>query len=426
MRELVYVLTMEALIFGLLCVVLVAQRVDVFDWPAGHAWPVFSTSILLVLGYALFLLWLCCFIFVGRFGAFSHLIIDGCARTAGRLVSAAMLSVCYVAVLLWVHNQENSEDLPCLLNQLCGTSCAEGVAVQWSYGVYLAVLLPVLGLVSGLEVTAAGMCTAGVSKDMKEGSSGQGVSKVQKDTKEGASGQGVSKVQPVLSHRRLVCINCAYMLAENVFLTWELNAQRGCQKSCGVTPLPGSAAQSRLDSNIVQNRELLHLLAGLAVSDIFAELALWLGRRRLLFVLLFYAIRVGQVLGVAVRGLLQGILPWELRILNTSIAVLLCLLDITGAQPLDTVFFAIISWWTGTRIVPWRSRPREFDTAVMEAGSNRQPENYEGTQPTGLSKGERSKAFEVEPVRRRKFMLTFNATSHWPTSLSVPRSKKGS
>ena len=283
--------------------------------------------------------------------------------------------------------------------------------MQWSYGVYLAVLLPVLGLVSGLEVTAAGMCTAGVSKDMKEG----------------ASSQGVSKVQPVLSHRRLVCINCAYMLAENVFLTWELNAQRGCQKSCGVTPLPGSAAQSRLDSNIVQNRELLHLLAGLAVSDIFAEIALWLGRRRLLFVLLFYAIRVGQVLGVAVRGILQGILPWELRILNTGIAVLLCLLDITGAQPLDTVFFAIISWWTGTRIVPWRSRPRDFDTAVvMEPGPNRQPETSEGTQPTGLTKGERSKAFEVEPVRRRKFMLTFNATSHWPTSLSVPRSKKGS
>jgi hypothetical protein len=406
MRELVYVLTVEALIFGLLCVVLVAQRVDVFAWPAGHAWPVYSSSLLLVLGYALFLLCLCCFIFVGRFGAFSHMIIDACARTAGRLVSAALLSVCYVAVLLWVHNKENPEDLPCLLNQLCGTSCAEGGAVQWSYGVYLAVLLPVLGLVSGLEVTAAGMCTAGVSKDMKEE----------------AGSQSVSKVQPVLSHRRLVCINCAYMLAENVFLTWEVNAQRGCQKSCGVTPVAGSAASSLLDSNIVLNRELLYLLAGLAVSDIFAELALWLGRRRLLLLLAFYAIRVGQVLGVALRP----ILPWELRILNTSIAVLLCLLDITGAQPLDTVFFAMLSSWSGTRIIPWRSRPLEYETAVVVgAGSLKEAANFAGTQPaTGLAKGERSKAFEVEPVRRRKFMLT--ATSHWPTSLSVPRSKKGS
>jgi hypothetical protein len=269
------------------------------------------------------------------------------------------------------------------------------------------VLLPVLGLVSGLEVTAAGMCKAGVSKDMKEA----------------VSSQGVSKMQPVLSHRRLVCINCAYMLAENVFLTWELNAQRGCQKSCGVPPLAGSAASSLKDSNIVLNMELLYLLAALSTSDICAELALWLGRRRLLFVLLFYAIRIGQVLGLAFRA----ILPWELRIVNTSIAGLLCLLDITGAQPFDTVFFGILSWWTGTTIIPWRSRPEEIETAVVtEPGSRGPPENIEGTRPAGLPNGQRSKAFEVEPVRRRKFMLTFNATSNWPTSLSVPRSKKGS
>ena len=34
MNELVYVLAVEALVFGALCTVVLAQRLDVFHWPA--------------------------------------------------------------------------------------------------------------------------------------------------------------------------------------------------------------------------------------------------------------------------------------------------------------------------------------------------------------------------------------------------------
>jgi hypothetical protein len=36
MNEWVYVLTVEALVFGLLSTVLTAQRINVFTWPTGH------------------------------------------------------------------------------------------------------------------------------------------------------------------------------------------------------------------------------------------------------------------------------------------------------------------------------------------------------------------------------------------------------
>jgi hypothetical protein len=384
MRELVYVLTVEALIFGMLCVMLVAQRINVFDWPAGRTWPVFSSCVLLVLAYVQLLLAMCCFFAVGRFGVLMHGVMDACARSAGRLASAAFVSVCYVGVLLWVHSKENPDELPCYLNQLWGTSCAAGGAVLWSYGVYLAVLMPVFALLAGLQVTAAGMC-----KDEQQ-----------------------------LSHRRLLCINCAYVLVQNVYLTWDVNAERGCQTPCGVPPATSSAAKSKTDSNVVLNTELLFLLVALAVSDVCAEIVFCFGRRFLLCVPLFYVIRIAQLVTIAVRGNL----PWELRVTHLSLAVVLCLLDITTAQPLINVLEAVASWWTGTRIVPWR---RRLDSGGKQ--TEKPDASVELQIPTTVfPAGNAIKAFEVEPIRRRKFMLTFNATSRWPTTMKTPLSKKGS
>ncbi len=373
-----YVLTVEALIFGMLCVVLVAQRVDVFNWPAGRTWPVFSSCVLLVLAYAQLLLALCCFFAVGRFGVLVHGMMDACARTAGRVASAAFVSVCYVGVLLWVHSKENPDELPCYLNQLWGTSCAAGSAVLWSHAVYLAVLMPFFALLAGLQVTAAGMC-----KDEQQ-----------------------------LSHRRLLCINCAYVLVQNVYLTWDVNSQRGCQIPCGVPPAASSAAKSKTDSNVVLNTELIFLLGALAFSDVVAEIVLCFARRSLLWVPIFYVIRIAQLVTIAVRGNL----PWELRATHLSLAAVLCLLDIITAQPLINVLTAVVSWWTGTRIVPWR---RRTEIKVHPSAELQIP-------PAVLPEGKPITAFEVEPIRRRKFMLTFNATSRWPTTMSTPLSKKGS
>lgn len=387
MHELVYVLTVEALVFGMLFVVLVAQRLDVFDWPAGHTWPVFSSSVLLVLAYAQLLLALCCFIAVGKFGAQTQGIMDACARTAGRLVTAVFVSVCYVGVLLWLHHREMPEELPCLLNQLWGTSCGAGGAVLWSYGAYLAVLLPAFALLAGLQLTAAGMC-----KDRQR-----------------------------RSCRRLVCVNCAYVLVHNVYYTWEINAEQGCHAACGVAPAATSEgtseATSTADAIVVLNQDLLRLLGALAVCDICAEMALWTQRQNPLSVLVFCIVRVGELVAIPLfnRAAVRGNLPTELWVAHLSLGAVLCVLDIAEVKPAASL--------RQLAKPPWRKRTADSFAPAPDPST---PASAEPQQTAKIAPGQACKAFEVEPVRRRKFMLTFNATSRWPTTLNVPGSKKGS
>ncbi len=137
MNELVYVLAVEALVFGALCTGIVAQRVDVFTWPVDSTWPVLSTSLLTLLLYAQLLVLVCCFVDAGRFASFTPEVRDACARSAGRLVSAAALSVVYVAALLSLRGDVTE----CVLCQLLGTSCAERPATV-SHTSYLAVMKP--------------------------------------------------------------------------------------------------------------------------------------------------------------------------------------------------------------------------------------------------------------------------------------------
>lgn len=382
MHELVYVLTVEALIFGMLCVVLVAQRFDVFDWPAGRAWPVFSSCVLLVLGYAEVLLALCCFIAVGRFGVLAQGVMDACARTAGRMVSAVFVGASYVGALLVLHHRENPEGVSSLLSQLLGTSCAAGSTVLWSYGVYLAVLLPALALVAGLQLTAAGMC-----KDRKR-----------------------------RCCRRLVCINSAYVLAHNAYYTWEMNLEQGLLTPCGVLTSPNAGATLPADSDVVLNQDLLRLLGVLAGCDVLAEVALWSQRHHPLYVLVFCTIRIGEIVAIPFfnQSAVRGNLPIELWVAHVSLGGVLCLLDIADAQPAESL-----------RILknpPWRRRA----AAAPPASPTHKAGDEESSNEARAPRGQSSKAFEVEPTRRRKFMLTFNATSRWPTTLNVPGSKKGS
>ena len=108
MHELVYVLTVESFVFGLLGVLLIAQRWNIMQWPEDRAWPVFSSCLVLIFSYSLFQIVLCCVIAVGRFGVLTHSLMDACARSSGRLVTPAVLSVCYVSALLYISHQQQS------------------------------------------------------------------------------------------------------------------------------------------------------------------------------------------------------------------------------------------------------------------------------------------------------------------------------
>ena len=168
MNELLYVLAVEALVFGALCTVVLAQRLDVFAWPADRSWPVLSSSLQALLLYAHVLVLLCCFLAAGRFASFEMHLRDAFARSAGRVVTAAALGAVSVGVLLLAGETDSgAEDFlvhgagtDCVLCQLLGTSCAQPAPLFWSasYAAFLAVLLPVAVLQAGLILKAAAMC----------------------------------------------------------------------------------------------------------------------------------------------------------------------------------------------------------------------------------------------------------------------------
>lgn len=379
MNELIYVLTVEALVFGLLCVVLVAQRLDIFDWPVGRTWPVFSSCLLFVLAYVQLLQTLCCFIAVGRFGVLARGIMDACARTAGRLASTILLSLCYIVFLLWLHHQEVPEELPCLMNQLWGTQCGASGAVLWSFGVYLAVLLPAFAIFGGLQVTAAGMCK--------------------------------NRERP--SCRALVCANCVYVLVHNVYYTWEINVEQGCHSACGVSPVVKTESTSTLDStadeNMVLNHDLLRLLIALAVCDICAEIALSMKKRTVVSVLVFCLIRIGELVAIPLFNevAVRGKLPAEIVVTHFILTCMLCLFDITEAEPAVVLKFL-------------KNRRSVHPLPLIE---DEPSQANKASESMCLEVASGVKAFSVDNSRRRKFMLTFNGTSRWPTKLVVPSKK---
>jgi hypothetical protein len=155
MNEWVYVLTVEALIFGLVSTILTAQRIDVFTWPKGHTWPVFGTGVLMVLTYSLSLVLICNFIKASRLHSLAEDVSHALARSAGRLVTVTTLWVIFQSASVYTFDKR---DWLLVLCQLWGTTCKNPGAVLWeySYSVYLSVLLPLLAWFGGLQVVVCG------------------------------------------------------------------------------------------------------------------------------------------------------------------------------------------------------------------------------------------------------------------------------
>ena len=160
MNELVYVLTVEALVFGALCTLLVAQRLDVLAWPVDRTWPVLGSCLQLLLACSAVLLLVCGFLAAGRFAQIAPYVRDAFARSAGRLATVPLLAAIYVGVLLAPFESAGAARRPCVLCQLWGTSCSrpDSLFASWSFGVYLAVLLPATAMQAGLLLSAAAMC----------------------------------------------------------------------------------------------------------------------------------------------------------------------------------------------------------------------------------------------------------------------------
>jgi hypothetical protein len=200
MNEWIYVLTVEALVFGLLGTLVTAQRLDVLTWPEDETWPVFGTSILAILAYSLSLLVICSVITASRLGSLAEDVCHAFSRSAGRLVTVAGLWVIFQSTVVYANDKRH---WPLLLCQLWGTTCKDPGAVLWaySYSMYLAVLLPLLVWCGGLQIVASGKLVS-------------------------------DKITRKTSARRILTMNVLSILLLHSTYTIQENFSLGCEQGC--------------------------------------------------------------------------------------------------------------------------------------------------------------------------------------------------
>jgi len=405
MNELVYVLAVEALVFGAFCTMLLAQRVDVWNWPAERTWPVLSSTLQALLLYAHVLVLLCCFVAAGRFASFAADVRDACARSAGRVASAVALGAAYIAGLLAARSADSTDNTSadCLACQLFGTSCAqpEPLFLSPSYAVLLAVLMPVAALQAGLLVAAAGMCK-----------------------------------EPRVVARRLVTANCAALLALQVQNALQRNAPR-LPARCFAA---GAAAPANDSSTpVLVTFFVLYVLD--AVADFGAGRVLEqasaaareaaddakdgvdpLETRRAVpsgsWPTLFTACRLASLFAPwTIWAIFQDdFLPSAVLFAHTAVALVLASLDLGDVW---LAHFAAV-----------RARRKHLalleqqDALEQRVQVNRvvgMPKTMGSVAAADLrvppTRGTRA-AFELEPARRRRFVLAFNGRARWPAQAS--------
>ena len=376
MNELVYVLAVEALVFGALCTVLVAQRVNIFSWQPDKTWPVFASSLQVLLLNAHVLLLVCCFVAAGAFESFAVDVRDACARSAGRLATAPILASAYVAGVLALRSNAGE----CVLCQLLGTSCVEPVAAwSLSYTTYLAVLLPVAALQAALLLSASGMC--------KE-----------------------KRVSP----RRVTTAHCAVLIALQVHSTLERNA----------TQLPGScktsAEQNKL-SAAHASEPMLHVLilffvlyALDATADFAASLVI-AGRAAGRLPLFFSLCRAAALAAPWALCMLwdEEMLPFQILLAHTALALLLAAFDIADV------------WLNHFIVLETQASAAAHDEKLPGIKEEEQTKSVKASSALLLPPKTTAalSAFEIEPARRRRFVLEFNNKSRWPVQAAVKKAE---
>ena len=361
MNESAYVLTVEALVFGVLCTVLLAQRLNVFAWPPDRSWPVFASCLQLVLFSATALQCLCCFLGAGRMAPD---IRDACSRSAGRLGTVVLLSGIYVGTIAMLYN---TEERACVLCQLCGLTCTPP-GTTLSYGLYLAVLLPASVIQAGIIITAAGMCK-----------------------------------EQHCSPRRLATANCAWLLT--------LHVSYSLHESVNLSTC--SAADA---GHIVVSTRVLGLTVVLCSLDILAEI---LATVRHTQVIRFAFIRVLQLVSVVCFNVLfdEEKIPWPLLIAHASLSSLLALLDVFELHSCAEFATTIKaeSEQLVAPIVPSVDAVLDITEQTLRQGTSN---SFQQAPLLGVRA-----PFEVTPARRRTFMLAFNDKARWPRALATTPKK---
>jgi hypothetical protein len=377
MNEWVYVLTVEALVFGLLATVVTAQRMDVFAWPEGETWPVFGTSVLVLLAYALLLLLFCSVMTASRLGELAEDICHAFARSAGRLVTSAALWVCFQSAIVYTYHRRN---WPLLLCQLWGTTCKDPGTVLWqySYSIYLAVLLPLLVWCGGLQIVVAGKFVS-------------------------------AKITAQTSARRLVVVNVLTVLVLLSTYTVKENFALGCKQGCPEEDDVSFFDQKPGARSVMSVRVLL-VAAALGGSDLVTGVlaALVFSRASVVALLLFILVHLAQMVAAP-----AVVLYFELKIPDVVVWVIFGCACALGLMDI------------GEALAKTLSHPQEQISQLPALqGVFRILGLAPAAPPSSMSsifvplqdqaKQQRVAPFSIDNTRRKRFMLTFGGRSAWP------------
>lgn len=241
--EWTYVITIEALIFLLLCAIVTAQQLNVFVWIAANTWPVLGTCVLFTLVYCFLLLLLAIFVKSTNYGHLNDLMQQACLKSSMRLILIIFLWLLTVCVNMWTSDKQDWALTLCLL---WGNNCNEVGYVLWelSYSVYLAVLFPLFAFTAGLILSAAGNMRSVVDR---------------------------FGTMPSAAPQRTVGLQCAFSLALCTLHTVEQNIVLCCGSAC---TLKNNSAVCSQKPQVKQIRALsiLLLTAGFCVLDLITSI----------------------------------------------------------------------------------------------------------------------------------------------------------
>ena len=355
MNELVYVLCVESVVFAAVSITIVAQRLNVFDWPESSTWPVFGTTIQIILLYSLFILLIMCFVHANRFNDFVIETCQACAKTIGRLMSVIVIFTASMCALVWLYDKV---DWALILCQFWGTSCATSsnpgrVLWSWTYSVYLAILLPLFAVQAGLQMTAASLLK--------------------------------NVVESPFAPRRVITINCALILTLHATHTVDQNFVIGCSDGCNIINNSTVFTESPGDV-VITSSPILFGGCFLFVLDITADICSGFlsDDKNLPSFIIFIIVRCLQISFNPIFLFITSIpLPDPISWSYLGLTGILSILDIID-----------VTMKYMKHVKKIKPSHREVQESVVKPTSN-------------LFSTTLNSAFTVEPARRRRFMLTY-------------------
>jgi hypothetical protein len=282
---------------------------------------------------------------------------------------------------------------PLLLCQLWGTTCKDPGTVLWqySYSIYLAVLLPLLVWCGGLQIVVSGKLVS-------------------------------EKITAKTSARRVMIMNVLTILVLTSTYTIKENFALGCKQGCPEQDDVSFFDQKPGAKSVMSTRVLIVALA-LAGSDLLTGVlaAAVFDRANIAALLLFILVHLAQMVSAP-----AVVLYFDLKIPDIIVWVIFGLACALGLMDIGEALARTLthSQQQNPQLPVLQSmfNTLGFGTQAAESGMSSifVPLQDVAKQPKSTT------PFSIDNNRRKRFMLTFGAKSAWPyTSMQTNTSNIG-